>query len=258
MPKLASATYKTVARLTLLSAFPAALTGCLQSNLAQHESQLAQLESEHQALDAKRTQLQTQQRELDARLALLETEKQQLVASRTAIEQERRKLEVLKKSIKASSQSDNSSGSIRSGVESDGIVVGQLENVVISPPGIKLSARIDTGAATSSLNAQNLMAFERDGKPYVRFNIIDPVKGEAIELIRRVRKHVRIKEHNAESKIRPVVRMRVILGNIDQRIQFTLTDRSNFEHQVLIGRNFLRDFAVVDVSRQFVTTPAAE
>lgn len=258
MSKLISPTVKSVGYLVLLPVFSAALTGCLQTNLAQHESQLAQLESEQQALDAKRAQLQSQQHELDARRALLETEKQQLAASRTAMEQERRKLEVLKKSLKATSQSGNISDSINSNPDPEGIVIGQLENVVISPPGVTLTARIDTGAETSSLNAQDMVKFERDGKPYVRFNIIDPRNGEAIELIRRVRKHIRIKEHDAESQVRPVVRMRVILGNIDQRIQFTLTDRSNFNHQVLIGRNFLRDFAIVDVSQKFVTTPAAE
>ena len=46
--------------------------------------------------------------------------------------------------------------------------------------------------------------------------------------------------------------MRVRIGSLDQRIKMTLTDRSEFKNQVLIGRNFLRDFAVVDVSKQFL------
>ncbi|GJL72419.1 MAG: ATP-dependent Zn protease [Nitrosomonas sp.] len=130
------------------------------------------------------------------------------------------------------------------------IVLGGIENVFLDPPNLEFSARIDTGAKTSSLNAVDMVEFERDGDPYVKFHVIHPETDKKIELTRRVRGHVRIKDHKSESRRRPIVSLRVKLANIDERISFTLVDRSKFSQQVLLGRNFLRDLAVVDVSKK--------
>lgn len=130
-------------------------------------------------------------------------------------------------------------------------VLGAIEKVHLDPPGLEFSARIDTGAQTSSLNALDIVEFERDGKPFVKFNLIHPQSGEKIELTRRLRGHVRVKELGGREALRrPVVRMRVVLADIDEQINFTLENRSRFKHQVLIGRNLLQDLAVVDVSKK--------
>ena len=130
------------------------------------------------------------------------------------------------------------------------IILGEIENIFLDPPSMEFSARIDTGAKTSSLNAVDIVEFERDGKPFVRFHVIHPETGEKIELTRRVRGYVRIKDHKSESRRRPIVSLRARLANIDESISFTLVDRSKFSQQVLIGRNFLRDLAIVDVSKK--------
>lgn len=133
-------------------------------------------------------------------------------------------------------------------------ILGGVENVYLNPPGLEFTARIDTGAQTSSLNALDIVEFERDGKPFVKFKIIHPQTGEKIELTRRLRRHALVKErNNRESQRRPVVRMRVELANINEHINFTLVDRGRHKHQVLIGRNLLRDLAIVDVSKKFTT-----
>ena len=131
-------------------------------------------------------------------------------------------------------------------------ILGGLENVYLDPPGMEFSARIDTGAQTSSLHALDIVEFERDGKPFVKFSMIHPQTKEKIQLTRRLRRYVRVKElGNRESQRRPVVRMRVVLADIDERINFTLENRSRFKHQVLIGRNLLQDLAIVDVSQKY-------
>ena len=140
-------------------------------------------------------------------------------------------------------------------------ILGGLEYIFLDPPGINLSARIDTGAQTSSLNALDMVEFERDGKPFIKFNIIHPDTEEKIEITRRVRGHTKIKKHKIESQRRPIVRLRVKLGDLDEHISFTLVDRSKFKQQALIGRNFLRDLAIVDVSKEFTipkTDPATQ
>jgi len=131
-------------------------------------------------------------------------------------------------------------------------LLGRIEKIYLDPPGMEFNARIDTGAQTSSLNAIDIVEFERDGKPHVRFNMINPKTGEKTEIIRRLRRYARVKElNNRESQNRPVVRMRVVIADIDEQINFTLVDRSKLKHQVLIGRNLLRDLAIVDVSKKY-------
>lgn len=134
------------------------------------------------------------------------------------------------------------------------IVLGNREYVYLDPPGLEFTARIDTGARTSSLNAMTLMEFERDGKPYVKFTMENPQTGEPIEITRRLRRTVKIKERgDRAAQERPVVKMRVTVGSINELIDFTLENRSKFKHQVLIGRNLLRDLAIVDVSTSYTT-----
>ncbi|BFM12749.1 hypothetical protein R50072_29020 [Simiduia litorea] len=131
------------------------------------------------------------------------------------------------------------------------LVIGVAENVTLDPPGVKVKARIDTGAETSSLHASNIIPFERDGERWVRFEFSPNDDAETVTIERPLSRKVKIKRHDADSTRRRVVEMRVRLGDIDEEIEVTLTDRSEFSFPMLIGRNFLTDNAVVDVSKSF-------
>lgn len=135
----------------------------------------------------------------------------------------------------------------------DFVVLGRLEKVNLKPEKLVLSARIDTGAGLSSLNAQELTNFERDGKAWVRFGLLDPKTKQLVYFERAIKRHVNIKQIGTEPMRRPVILMNVVLGTIDEQLEMTLADRSGYVYQVLIGRNFLRDQAVVDVSKKFTT-----
>jgi hypothetical protein len=129
------------------------------------------------------------------------------------------------------------------------MVVGGIEEVWLSELDFALAARIDTGAETSSLDARNIELFERDGKRWVRFEIMNPNTGEPVLTKRRLRRTVGIIQSGAtEAKRRPVVRMAILIGHISQKAEFTLSDRSHSKYQALIGRSILKDVMVVDVS----------
>lgn len=132
-------------------------------------------------------------------------------------------------------------------------VIGGIEAVRIIPGDFVFPARIDTGAKTSSLHAEELQLFERDGKRWVRFRLTDGSKSRVVE--KKVIRRVRIKQQDAPPERRPVVKMRFILGGVSQSIQVTLTDRSNFQYKVLVGRNFLHDVYIVDVGQKMTTQP---
>lgn len=132
-------------------------------------------------------------------------------------------------------------------------IIGEVEPVRLIPGDVIVNARIDTGAKTTSINAVDIQAFERDGKKWVRFRLAKSEKAFVVE--KPVVREVQIKRHGEESQNRYVVKMRIILGDRSQVVEVSLTDRSKFEHKVLIGRNFLRDIYIVDVGAKMSSKP---
>ena len=130
--------------------------------------------------------------------------------------------------------------------------IGQVEYVDILPTGMRQKARIDTGAETTSIDARDVMPYERDGKPWVKFTVIDRVSHQPTEFKLPVERTVLIKRHGADNVRRRVVSMQLAIGDLRGSVEVTLADREKFEYPVLIGRNFLEGRAVVDVSRKYI------
>lgn len=131
------------------------------------------------------------------------------------------------------------------------MVVGDVEQVWIDPPGIPLNARIDTTATNNALLGDEIVEFERDGKSWVRFVLHASDSDEAVPLERRVSRHVRtVQSGGGEGIKRPVVRMRLKLGDVQDTFWFVLTDRA--DHAVILGRSFLKDIALVEVGARYV------
>ena len=133
------------------------------------------------------------------------------------------------------------------------MIIGEVENVRLVPPNIVLKARIDTGAQTTSIDARDITPFERDGKQWVRFVCMDGKKEHTLE--RKVVKIVQIKRHGKAAQDRYVINMRIILGNVSQLIHVNINDREAYSYPVLIGRNFLRDYFIVDVAKKHQLKP---
>jgi len=129
-------------------------------------------------------------------------------------------------------------------------IVGGVEFVLVEPSGIKYEARIDTGAESSSVHAESIQLIERDGRRYVRFSLLNPETREWVKMERRLRRKVLIKQQMGESERRYVVKLWMTLGKIRELVDVTLSDRTDFEYPVLVGRNLLTDTAIVDVSLQ--------
>lgn len=140
----------------------------------------------------------------------------------------------------------------------DKLLVGELEQVWLQNLQLLLPARIDTGAETASLDARNIELFERNSRRWVRFEILHPQTGEPLSLERKLRRMVVIMQSNSDqAERRPVIKMGITIGHISQTAEFTLSDRSHLDYQVLIGRNILMDVMVVDVSQKNIAPVAA-
>ncbi len=130
------------------------------------------------------------------------------------------------------------------------ILLGAVENVRITPPDLVSIARIDSGAETSSIDARDIEAFERDGENWVKFNFVDRSNNSVHPIEAKVLKHVKIKQSSQDetSERRIVIQLKINIGDISELSEFTLTNREHLKFPLLIGRNILKDIAVVDVS----------
>ncbi len=137
-------------------------------------------------------------------------------------------------------------------VEDKHLTAGWLEYVVLEPWQIKLRAKLDTGAKTSSLHALDLQRFERDGQPWVRFSTEgkqNEITTKPIEL--PIKRDVKIKSHHHDPAVRPVVELSFCLNGHIYHGEFSLVDRSQFNYAVLLGRRILKQGIIVDSSTTF-------
>lgn len=134
------------------------------------------------------------------------------------------------------------------------IPLGWREWVALPDFGVShVKAKIDTGAATSSMHAFNLRRFERDGEPWVRFEIhpwqrsrLDAVKVEAPVADER-----KVRPSTGKAELRPVIVTTVEIGGEVLPLEFTLTRRDTMGFRMLIGRQALRGRFVVDAGGSY-------
>lgn len=133
-------------------------------------------------------------------------------------------------------------------------IYGWREEIFINDVVGKIQAKLDTGALTSSIHAEEKELFERDGKKWVRFIVTDPsVKKPARTRIEAPLVRIaRIKEPGAESVAREVVKLSFTIGDRKMRGEFTLNNRSNMLAPVLIGRSLIKDLGWIDSSRTYL------
>lgn len=141
-------------------------------------------------------------------------------------------------------------------VNNDGkkLIVGSVEKVHIYPSNLVMNARIDTGAETSSIHADDIVRFERDGQKWVRFTLFDEKTNSPHIIERKVVRGVKILQSSQEEgyERRVIVMLKVTIGDKKELSEFTLTSRNHMKYPILIGRNVLQDLIIVDVSEKYM------
>jgi hypothetical protein len=131
------------------------------------------------------------------------------------------------------------------------VIMGWLESVFFRPWNVRMTAKLDTGANTSSLHADRVERFTRDGQKWVRFTLVKS-EHKKFSVERPVIRTASIKQHGKGSSQREVVSMVLCKNGKNYETEFTLVDRSNFSYPVLLGRSFLKNVALVDSAETFL------
>ena len=134
------------------------------------------------------------------------------------------------------------------GSASKKIVVGRVEWVELLTGNIKLKARVDTGAQTSSLHAVKVKETTRDGEDYVEFVTVDD-HGKEYTMLEKVVKKTKVRGTSGRARSRYVVKMSIQFGGKVLDTVVNLNNRSKLRHKFLIGRNILIGDYIVDVSQ---------
>ena len=124
-----------------------------------------------------------------------------------------------------------------------GITLSKVEEVILFPWNIKLPARIDTGATVTSLDARQLKI---DGNE-AEFKLPEEFGGALLRLPIAGWRHVRSSKGREE---RPIVEIELCIASKRIRLKANLNDRSMVKYPIILGRNALKDYFVVDVNKR--------
>jgi len=142
-----------------------------------------------------------------------------------------------------------------------GTPLGWVERGKVLPEEVTVKFKLDTGALTSSMHAEDIEYFERDGEEWVRFDLdLNDVERDKLVESRIERKlHRELTVRGAGGKEdRPVVLMKVCIGDRLLEEQFSLRDRDEMHYPVLLGRRTLEKLGPVDSARTFTIEPNCE
>ena len=129
------------------------------------------------------------------------------------------------------------------------LIVGSEE--WCSLPGLGLpaiKARVDSGAATSSLHAFNIVPFQRDGELWISFEV-HPLQNDRSVVVRHeapVLEQRGVRNTSGISETRYVIREELVLGEKRWPIELTLTNRDAMGYRMLLGREAMVGRVLVD------------
>lgn len=136
--------------------------------------------------------------------------------------------------------------------------LGWIEKGLVMPEQVAVKFKLDTGALTSSMHAEEIEEFEKDGDEWVRYRVEleDVDSGEKVESTfeREVQRRIKVRGAGGAER-RPVVMMKICLGGTVYNEQFSLNDRDRMNYPVLIGRRTLQSIGPVDAGETFTTEP---
>jgi len=120
-------------------------------------------------------------------------------------------------------------------------VIGWREAVAMPQLRIaNVEAKIDTGARTSALHAEDQEVFERDGARWVRFRVPASKCHRDIRIEAPVSDERPIKNTGGVPEMRLVIETLLVLGRHHWHVEVSLANRANMGFDLILGRTAIR------------------
>lgn len=134
-------------------------------------------------------------------------------------------------------------------------VVGWREWVRLPKLGLpRVKVKVDSGARTSALHAENIVYFRQGRRKMVRFRVYPHQNDRNGALTREapLLEKRSIRSSGGHVTLRPVVATAIELHGEVWRIELTLVDREIMGFRMLLGRQAIRHRFVIDAARSYV------
>ncbi len=138
-------------------------------------------------------------------------------------------------------------------------IAGWHEIVSFPDWGVKaVRAKLDTGAKTSAVHAENVVELPHDPAraPRVRFDLV--IRNKPPHRVRTIEADIvrttGVKSSNGQLDTRYVIATTLVIGPVSVPAEFTLVSRSDMRFRVLLGRRALAQGILVDADREYVLT----
>ena len=135
-------------------------------------------------------------------------------------------------------------------------IVGPIVKVGVIELGLKFKSRVDTGAKTSSINAYDIKVeggkshgknMKNDLGKSISFTTQNNL-GQEQSYTGEIIKVSKIKNAQGVER-RYAIRLKIKLGKKIKSIQINLRNRKHLEYKLLLGRNWLENDYLVDVTK---------
>lgn len=135
-------------------------------------------------------------------------------------------------------------------VKMDKNILGRVEWLWHSQAQRFFAAQLDSAQPLSVLYADELKRFERDGKKWLRYTISRNEWSTQIEA--PIVRQEKLRDTYPVQTIKgPVVRHPVRIANFGDELELIVVPRKKNYPQIVLGRNFLTDVALVDVALKY-------
>jgi hypothetical protein len=132
-------------------------------------------------------------------------------------------------------------------------IIGTTDRIDLPALGLfDLECKIDTGADTSTIHCSKVRVVEKDGVEWLKFRVLDkehPQFNRVNHLVKDFSEKT-VRSSNGETETRYVIRTKAVLFGRIFPITFTLSHRGKMKYPVLIGKKFLRNRFLVDVTQK--------
>ncbi|MDF3128927.1 RimK/LysX family protein [Kiritimatiellaeota bacterium B1221] len=137
--------------------------------------------------------------------------------------------------------------------DSNRVEIGWREWIELPDWGLRLKAKMDTGAKSSSLDVEQLEFLPHNR---VRFGIHQLRKTDSIKMVEaELFDTTKVRSSNGLTQKRIVVKTRIRLAGIEKEILVNLTNRRKMLHRILLGREALQEHFLIDAGVDHVVTP---
>ncbi len=135
------------------------------------------------------------------------------------------------------------------------VIIGWQEIVSLPQIGLPaIIAKVDTGAKTSSLHAENIQYFKKDDKEYIMFDVHPMQKHKEVTIRCQaplVEKR-NVKSSSGCKENRPIIKTTIKIGDYIFEINLNLTKRDYMKSRMLLGRDAMRGRIIIDPARRFL------